>query len=49
MLATLRNMNNLSWSGDGRFDSMGHNAEYGVYSMFNSSISKIVHFELLQV
>ena len=49
MLSTLRKMNNLSWSGDGRLDSMGHNAKYGVYSMFNSSISKIVHFKLLKV
>ena len=37
------------WCGDGRFDSMGHSAKYGVYSMFSSSIMKIVHFELLQV
>ena len=49
MLAALRPMKNLIWSGDGRFDSMGHNAKYGIYSMFCSSNSKIVHFELLQV
>lgn len=39
----------LSWSGDGRYDSMGHNAKYGVYTMYNNNISKLVHFELLQV
>ena len=39
----------VKWSGDGRFDSMGHNAKYGVYTMFCNSISKLVHFELLQV
>ncbi len=49
MLDALRPTKNLIWSGDGRFDSMGHNAKYGIYSMFCSSNSKIVHFELLQV
>ena len=49
MLAALRPMKNLIWRGDGRFDSMGHNAKYGIYSMYYSSNSKIVHFELLQV
>ena len=39
----------LTWSGDGRFDSMGHSAKYCVYSMFSPSMMKIVHFELLQV
>ncbi|XP_065068028.1 uncharacterized protein LOC135693461 isoform X1 [Rhopilema esculentum] len=48
MLAALRPMKHLIWSGDGRFDSMGHNAKYGIYSMYCSSNSKIVHFELLQ-
>ena len=38
-----------TWSGDGRFDSMGHNAKYGVYTMFSNTTSKLVHFELLQV
>lgn len=49
LLETLRPMRNLVWSGDGRFDSMGHNAKYGLYSMFCSTNSKITHFELLQV
>ena len=39
----------VEWSGDGRFNSMGHNAKYGVYTMFCNSISKLVIFELLQV
>ena len=36
-------------SGDVRFDSMGHNAKYGTYTMFCNTISKLVHFELVQV
>ena len=39
----------LVWSGDGRFDSMGHSAKYGVYIMLCCTISKIVHFDLCQV
>ena len=35
--------------GDGRFDSVGHNAKYGTYTMYSNSISKLVHFELVQV
>ena len=49
MINQLRQVEDAQWSGDGRFDSMGHNAEYGVYTMFSNSISKLVHFELLQV
>ena len=37
------------WAGDGRFDSTGHNAKYGSYTLLCSSIVKIVHFELVQV
>ena len=33
------------WSGDGRFDSMGHGAKYGVYTMYSNSTSKLAHFE----
>ena len=39
----------LVWSGDGRFDLMGHSAKYGVYTMLCCTISKIVHFDLCQV
>ena len=42
-------MADVVWSGDGRFDSMGHSAKYGVYTMFCNTILKVVHFELLQV
>jgi solute carrier family 8 (sodium/calcium exchanger) len=38
-----------TWSGDGRFDSMGHSAKYGVYTMWSNTTSKLVHFELVQV
>lgn len=37
------------WSGDGCFDSMGHSAKYGAYTMFNTTTMKVAHFELLQV
>ena len=37
------------WSGDGWFDSMGHSAKFGVYTMFCNTILKVAHFELLQV
>ena len=39
----------IEWSGDGRFDSMGHSAKYGAYTMYCNTISKLVHFELVQV
>ena len=45
----LKGMKRLVWGGDGRFDSMGHNAKYGIYSVFCSATLKIVHFELVQV
>ncbi|XP_065066719.1 uncharacterized protein LOC135692501 [Rhopilema esculentum] len=48
LIKRLQNLNDVTWSGDGRFDSMGHNAKYGTYTMFCNSISKLVHFELLQ-
>ena len=37
------------WCGDGRFDSVGHSAKYGAYSMFCNTTMKIAHFELVQV
>lgn len=49
LVTSLRSNENLVWSGDGRFDSMGHSAKYGVYTMMCSPSTKIVHFELLQV
>ena len=49
LIDKLKGIKETHWCGDGRFDSMGHNAKYGCYSMFCNTISKIVHFELLQV
>ena len=40
----LKGMKDVIWSGDGRFDSMGHSAKYGAYTMFCSTILKVVHF-----
>ena len=36
----LNHVQNAVWSGDGRFDSMGHSAKYGVYTMFCCTIMK---------
>ena len=37
LISFLRASKNLLWSGDGRFDSMGRSAKYGVYSMMCSA------------
>ena len=49
LVGKLKNVANIVWSGDGRFDPMVHNAKYGAYTMFCNTILKVVHFELLQV
>ena len=49
LLNQVKQIKDAVWSGDGRFDSMGHSAKYGAYTMFNCSLMKIGHFELLQV
>ena len=49
LVSKLKDMKEVVSSGDGRFDSMGHSAKYGAYTMFSSSIMKVVHFELVQV
>ena len=49
LIESLKLKKALTWCGDGRFDSMGHCAKYGVYTMFCSDIDKCVHFELIQV
>ena len=49
LIAQLKNVADVVWSGDGQFDSMGHSAKYGAYTMFCNTILKVVHFELLQV
>ena len=47
----VKEMDEAVWSGDGRFDSIGHSAKYGFYSMFCTSdkIMKILHFEIVLV
>ena len=49
MIEQLKRSKDVAWSGDGRFDSMGHSAKYGLYTMFCCTTLKIVHFELFQV
>lgn len=49
LISKLQALKNVVWSGDGRFDSMGHSAMYGAYTMFCNTILKVVHFEILQV
>ena len=34
LLQKIKDLKNVVWSGEGRFDSMGHSAKYGVYTMF---------------
>lgn len=36
-------------AGDGRHDSMGHRVKYGAYTIFGCTLSKIIHFSLVQV
>lgn len=49
LLDQLKGIPGAVWSGDGRFDSMGHNAKYGTYTMLSCDLMKIVHFDILQV
>ncbi len=49
LISKIKSLQNITWAGDGRFDSMGHSAKYGVYTVLSSPEMKIVHFELLQV
>ncbi|CAH1242501.1 Hypp6778 [Branchiostoma lanceolatum] len=48
LINLLKGEKNAVWSGDGRYDSMGHSAKYGAHTMFCNTINKLVHFELLQ-
>jgi len=49
LVSKLKNVKDVVWSGDGHFDSMGHSAKYGAYTMFCTTLMKVVHFELVQV
>ena len=49
LVSKLKAMKDVVWSGDGRFDSMGHSAKFGAYTMFCNTLLKVVHFEILQV
>jgi hypothetical protein len=44
LIQSLKSVKDSVWSGDGRFDSMGHSEKWGVYAMFCCTIMKIVHF-----
>lgn len=49
IVSRIKQLKDVAWTGDGRFDSVGHSAKYGVYTMFCTTVMKIVHFELVQV
>ena len=46
LVEKLKKLKEVVWTGDGRFDSMGHSAKYGAYTMLCTTIMKIVHFEV---
>ena len=49
LLAKLKERAEITISGDGRHDSMGHNAKFGAYTVYCNDTSQIVHFSLVQV
>lgn len=49
LIDLVKKTKDVMWCGDGRFDSMGHCAKYGVYTMMSTTLMKIVHFEIVQV
>ena len=49
LVKKLKKLKEVVWTGDGRFDFMGHSAKYGGYTMLCTTIMKIVHFEVVQV
>lgn len=49
LVAKLKDMKDVVWSGDGRFHSTRHSAKFGEYTMFCPTILQVAHFELLQV
>ena len=49
LLNKVKDLKDVVWAGDGLYDSMGHSAKYGAYTLLCTTIMKIVHFELVQV
>jgi solute carrier family 8 (sodium/calcium exchanger) len=49
LIDKVKGLKRVERSGDGRFDSMGHSAKYGVYTMLCTTLMKVVHFEIVQV
>ena len=50
LINKLKTLKDVVWTGDGRFDSMGHSAaKYGPYTMLCTSIMKIKQFEIVEV
>ena len=48
LVTKIKGMKEAVWSGDGRFDSIGHSAKVGAYTLLWSPIMNIVHSELLE-
>ncbi|CAH3020731.1 unnamed protein product [Porites evermanni] len=48
LLNKVKDLKDVVSAGDGRYDSMGHSAKYGAYTLLCTTIMKIVHFELVQ-
>jgi len=49
LISQIKALKNVEWSGEGRFDSMGHSVKFGAYTMFCNTLLKVVHFEIFQV
>lgn len=48
-LLTAMRGSQLHLAGDGRADSPGYSAKYGTYTLLDTHINKILHFEVVQV
>ena len=50
MLAKLKAIQDgIIIAGDGRYDSTGHSAKFGAYTIFCCTVPMIIHFSLVQV
>ncbi|KAM7281105.1 uncharacterized protein ISCGN_006077, partial [Ixodes scapularis] len=47
-LVTAMNSSQLHLAGDGRADSPGYSAKYGTYTLLDTRVNKVMHFEVLQ-